>query len=300
MESNKSRSVLGKGLDALIPKSAFAEIPTTKLQTDSGKENIIATIPISKVKPNPFQPRQDFDQNAIDELSRSIKEKGIIQPVTVRRTGIDGYELISGERRLRASEKAGLKQIPAYIISVKTDEEMLELALIENLQREHLNPIEIAISYKRLMDDCNLTQEKVAEKIGKERSTITNFLRLLKLPLKVQDSVRKEKISMGHARALLSFTDEKKIIRIYEKIIDEDLSVRKVEDLAKVKNPRAHSTKRVVTLNNKTYSIQDIETRLKQSLGTKVSVKQKQNGRGEIIIEYYSQNDLDRLIEFLE
>ncbi|MEK7819389.1 MAG: ParB/RepB/Spo0J family partition protein [Bacteroidota bacterium] len=300
MDTSKTKSVLGRGLSALIPNSAFKDSSANPFQKDTGKDEIIAAILISKIKPNPFQPRQDFDEQALSELTRSIKEKGVIQPVTVRRIEGEKYELISGERRLRATERAGLRTIPAYILAVKNDEEMLELALIENLQREHLNPIEIAISYKRLLDDCKLTQEQVAEKIGKERSVIANFLRLLRLPQKVQDAVRKEKISMGHARALLSFTDEKKLLRVYEKVIHDELPVRKVEELAKDKNPRAHSAKKTIIINKESHLLQTIETRLRQTLGTKVSIKQKQNGSGEIVIEFYNQNDLDRLIEYLE
>ena len=183
MSMNK-KPVLGRGLNALIPKTPHMEINLrdTSIGTDTGETGIIANVEIVKIHPNPFQPRTDFDPGALEELTRSIREKGIIQPITIRRAE-NGYQLISGERRLRAAQLARLKYIPAYIISIENDEEMLELALIENIQREYLNPIEVAAAYQRLIDDCRLTQDDIAQKVGKDRSTVTNFIRLLKLPL---------------------------------------------------------------------------------------------------------------------
>ena len=212
------KSVLGRGLSALIPKTPLTEVSVQEgaVERDSGEIGIIASVEISKIQPNPFQPRTDFDQSALEELTKSIREKGIIQPITVRRVS-NGYQLISGERRLRAAQGAKLRNIPAYIIAVATDEEMLELALIENIQREYLNPMEVAIAYQRLMDECRLVPEDIAQRVGKDRSTVTNFIRLLKLPTKIQEGLRKDKISMGHARALITLPSERTQLRMYRK-----------------------------------------------------------------------------------
>jgi ParB family chromosome partitioning protein len=301
-DSSRSKSVLGKGLGALIPRMPVHEEPISPsaLPADTGGTGVIVAVEISKVRSNPYQPRLDFDPKALEELQRSIVEKGVIQPITVRRAANGMYELISGERRVRACQMAGVKNIPAYIIHVNSDEEMLELALIENLQREHLNPIEIGLSYQRLIDECRFTQEDVAQKIGKDRSTVTNFIRLLKLPQKIQDSLRKDDISMGHARALISIPDEKLQLRLYEKIIKQGLSVRKVEQLVKDTAVTKGRKNKQPTGGSHSHTFQNLETRLRQSLGTKVNIKQKPDGAGEIVIEYYNPDDLDRLIEMLE
>ncbi|HUI65720.1 MAG TPA: ParB/RepB/Spo0J family partition protein, partial [Bacteroidota bacterium] len=209
----KLKPVLGRGLASLIPRQA--SVPPLPLggQDDGTTNEIIASIALDKIERNPYQPRAEFEPVALDELKRSIQEKGIIQPITVRRHG-EGYQLISGERRVLAAREAGLKSIPAYIIRVRSDEELLELALIENLQREHLNPIEIAISYKRLIDECRYTQEEISQKIGKDRTTVTNFLRLLKLPDQIQTAVRKGLINSGHARALIAIEDPERQMTI--------------------------------------------------------------------------------------
>ncbi len=299
-DAQRSKSVLGRGLSALIPKSPAADTPVSveSLPTDTGGENVIVAVELSRIRSNPYQPRLDFDAQALDELRRSIVEKGVIQPVTVRRRG-DGYELISGERRVRASQEAGLKTIPAYVIHVGSDEEMLELALIENLQREHLNPIEIAVSYQRLIDECRFTQEEVAQKIGKDRSTVTNFIRLLKLPEKIQHSLRNGELNMGHARALITIPDEKTQLRLHARIVRDGLSVRRVEQL--VKDAGGTKSRRPSSASpRRDGSLQSIETKLRQSLGTKVSVRPQSGGGGEIVIEYYNSGDLDRLIELLE
>ena len=281
MSMNK-KPVLGRGLNALIPKTPHMEI-------------IIANVEIGKIHPNPFQPRTDFDPGALEELTRSIREKGIIQPITIRRAE-NGYQLISGERRLRAAQLARLKYIPAYIISIENDEEMLELALIENIQREYLNPIEVAAAYQRLIDDCRLTQDDIAQKVGKDRSTVTNFIRLLKLPLKIQDGLRKNKISMGHARALINLPSEKTQLRTYDKIVDAGLSVRKVEDI--VRSAGKNSAKPAKSAGSgAAANLHSLEERLQQALGTKVKVHTKGNSKGEIVIEFYSLDDFDRLLD---
>lgn len=305
MSDQKSKSVLGKGLSALIPR-----VPDQRaLPSPSGgaKDATVFSstleIEIGKISPNPFQPRLDFDQRSLEELKQSIKQNGIIQPVTVRRMLGGTYELISGERRVRASQELGKRTIPAYIISVDTDAEMLEMGLIENLQRENLNPIEISLSFKRLIDECNLTQDEVAEKVGKERSTVTNFLRLLKLPEKIRQGVRDNKLSMGHARALLGVQDEKKQMKLYSKIIEDGWSVRKIEEEIKGKEPkkpgRSSGTPKPSNLRGDS-SFSGIETQLRHKFGTKVTVRKNPAGGGEIGIEYYSADDLDRLIDLLD
>ncbi len=224
---------LGKGLDALLPTSFSIDPPQDPPRADDGKSvGVIAMVEVPRVRPNPMQPRQDFDREALDDLKKSIKEKGVIQPITVRRMD-DGYEIIAGERRVRASTELGLEIIPAYILDIETDAEMLELALIENVQRENLNPIEVALGYRRLMEECSLTQEEVAKKVGKDRTTITNFMRLLRLPKDIQQSLRKRTLSMGHARAILAITDETKQHEVFEYVKSGDVSVRKTEELVK-------------------------------------------------------------------
>ena len=296
--TDQKKSVLGRGLNALIPKNAHAEVSVRNgsIGRDTGATGIIASIDIAKIKPNPFQPRTDFDQSSLSELTRSIQEKGVVQPITVRR--IDGgYQMISGERRLRAVQAARMRHIPAYIIAVANDEDMLELALIENIQREYLNPMEIANAYRRLIDECHINQEDIAKRVGKDRSTVTNFIRLLKLPSKIQEGLRKEKITMGHARALISIPNEKMQVRLYEKIVDNGLSVRKVEDIVRAsQQPSKKSTSHKESSGSQA-GIQNLEAKLRQALGTKVKVKTKGQGRGEIIIEYYSLDDFDRLMD---
>jgi ParB family chromosome partitioning protein len=266
-------------------------------QDDGVTNDIIASIALDRIQRNPYQPRAEFEPVALDELKRSIQEKGIIQPVTVRRLG-DEYQLISGERRVRAAREAGLKHIPAYIIRVRSNEEMLELALIENLQREHLNPIEIAISYKRLIDECRYTQEEVSQKIGKDRTTITNFLRLLKLPEPIQAAVRKGDISSGHARALVAIEDADRQMEIFTKIVAKDLSVRDVERLAREKKGGKGSRRGTGHGGGAvSSSLLSIEERLRRFLGTRVQVRMLQDGKGEIVIEYYSADDLERILE---
>ncbi len=296
--SNLKKSVLGRGLNALIPKGPRMEVSLTEpVGRDTGEIGIIASIEVARIQPNPFQPRTDFDEDALEELTRSILEKGVIQPVTVRRVGGD-YQLITGERRLRAAQRAKLKQIPAYFIEVRNDEEMLELALIENIQREFLNPMDVAGGYQRLMTECHLSQEDVAQKVGKDRTTVTNFLRLLKLPEKIQEGLRKEKISMGHARALINVPNEKIQERLYDRIIDEGLSVRRIEDLARGsgKPPRKGGRK---SSSSTSSNLQSIEEKLRHALGTKVVVRTKGGGKGEIVIEFYSLDDFDRLLDII-
>ncbi|MGE5314602.1 MAG: ParB/RepB/Spo0J family partition protein [Acidobacteriota bacterium] len=310
MDSMKSKTVLGRGLNALIPNmpessAPLAVGPQSPSPSNGNEARSIATIEIAKIRPNPYQPRLDFLPQALDELKRSIQEKGIIQPVTVRRTGTGMFELISGERRVRASQELGLQTIPAYIISVTSDAEMLELGLIENLQRDDLNPIEIALSFKRLIEECIIKAEDVAQKVGKDRSTVVNFLRLLRLPDKIQQSVRDNKITMGHARALLAAGDEKTQIKLHKKILEEGWSVRKIEQAVKGTNGKAGSSASSSGASQApaargSAEFQPIESRLRQRFGTKVMVRKNANGGGEVVLEYYNADDLDRIIELLE
>jgi len=308
---SKSRSSLGRGLDALLNSSLKDEKEIkyseelSNLNPDDGKmENVLAKISVDLIQPNPFQPRMTFDPAALDELKKSILMNGLIQPITVRRTSHNHYQLISGERRLRAFKDLGYKEIPSYIIRVDSDEILLALALIENIQRERLNPIEIAQAYKRLMNECNLTQEEIAEKVGKDRTTVANTLRLLKLPEIIQKALIEEKITMGHARAILSLPNERVQILAYEKVLEEKLSVRKIEKLAKSINTSGNISSALSKSFSKQKSlnihVNELEDRFQKIFGTKVNCNQKSNGAGEIIIYFYSNDELERLIEMIE
>ncbi|RJP73459.1 MAG: ParB/RepB/Spo0J family partition protein [Ignavibacteriales bacterium] len=307
---NKLRPGLGRGLDALISPNLKSSdqnltVSAKSIKPDDGQSyEILVKIPVSAINPNPYQPRTNFDPEALDELKKSILSNGLIQPITVRRAGYQKYELISGERRLRACKDIGYKEIPAYIIKVETKEAMLALSLIENIQREKLNPIEIAIAYRRLLDECNMSHEMIAEQVGKDRTTITNQIRLLKLPKEIQDYLIKEEISTGHARALINLPGEKLQLEIVHKIIEENLSVRKVENLVK-KYLAQGNTQRSVKINTAASNLQnlsqkDIEDKLRKIFGTKVICKQKSGGSGEIVIEFYSNDELERLFELFD
>lgn len=307
----KIKTGLGRGLDALINPQVKEEvdrpftISSNKLKSDDGESlDIIAKIPISLIKPNPFQPRKDFAHEALEELKKSILENGLIQPITVRRSADKKYELISGERRLRACLEIGFDHIPSYIIKVDSKEAMVALALIENIQREKLNAIEVAEAYKRLMEECNLSQEEIAQRVGKDRSTVTNSIRLLKLPETVQQSLIKNEINAGHARALINLPSAKYQNQLLKKIINEQLSVRKVENLVKSFLKLSEKPKKTSSGNNRNnlelISQSDIENKLRNIFGTKVLCKQKKDGAGEVIIEYYSNDELERLFELFE
>jgi len=278
---------LGKGLRALIPDVSAEE-------SEERKSNVLE-IDVGDVSPNPFQPREDFDEIALEELKKSIAEKGVIQPITVRRFNA-GYQLIAGERRLRAVIALGLKFIPAYIIHVESDEDMLELSLIENIQREDLNPLDVARAYRRLIDQCHLTQEQVAQKVGKDRSTVTNFMRLLKLPAEVQDSLKTKQIDMGHARALITIDNSEDLLRVWKKILAEGLSVRKVENaVKKLKEPIRPA---ITNQQTKPYMVVEAENKLQQIYGTKVIITVGKGG-GKLEFEFYSNDDLTRILELL-
>jgi len=289
------KSALGRGLSAIL------ESPETDITSKDISGNYvvgaIANLGIDKIEANPFQPRDQFEEQALKELSDSIQEQGIIQPVIVRKLGYDNYQLISGERRFKASILAGLKEIPCYI-RVANDEQMLELALIENIHRQDLNSMEIAISYKRLLDECKITQEKLSERIGKNRSTITNYIRLLKLAPKAQLALRNNQISMGHARAIINLDDEEKQNSIVDDIISKGLSVREVEQLAKDTNLGTPAEPKISksSLPEKYIWAGD---KLKNDFKTKVDIKRNTKGKGSIVISFNSENEFDRILSIL-
>lgn len=286
---------LGKGLDSLIPNTIGGN-STAKKNTDSkGKviENQETLVKITKVEPNRDQPRKNFDEDALLELADSIKQFGLLQPILVQDRK-DYYEIIAGERRWRAAKLAGMKEVPVIVKNL-TDQEIVEISLIENIQREDLNPIEEAQAYKRLLNEFNLKQDEVAERVSKSRTAVTNSMRLLKLSDEVQQMVIDEMISTGHARALLSIEDKEQQYAIAQKIFDEKLSVRDVEKL--VKNLNKPEKPKKAENKDLTVFYQQIEDNLKESLSTKVSISSKGNGAGKIEIEFFSNEDLDRLLE---
>ena len=281
---------LGKGLDSLIPK---AVIEPPKQEKEEKKQETL--VKIAMVEPNGGQPRKNFDEDSLMELAESIRQFGLLQPILVQDKK-DHYEIIAGERRWRAAKIAGLKEIPV-IIKELTDQEVVEISLIENIQRENLNPIEEAQAYKRLLTEFNLKQDEVAERVSKSRTAVTNSMCLLKLCDEVQQMVVNEMLTTGHARALLAIEDAEEQYRIAQKVFDEKLSVREVEKLVKSLNKPEKPKKK----ENKSLTAiyQNLEEKLKESLGRKVSISSKENGNGKIEIEFYGHEDLDRLMEFL-
>lgn len=287
----KTKSRLGKGLEALLSTPVEEITPTLKKS--------LHEVDIALIDPNPYQPRMEMDQNAFEELKQSVREKGIIQPIAIRPSRDGRYQLIAGERRLKAAHAVGFKLIPSYIISIENDSEMLEIALIENVQREHLNPIDLAKGYQRLIEEVNLTQEEVAEKIGKDRATVANIIRLLKLPEKIQESLKKNEIREGHARALLGLLEPDRQIDLWKRIIKYGYSVRKVEEeVKKLRNSSIH-----IILEKKSRKkspfISRTENLLREKFGTQVKVRTKKGG-GSIEIFFYSREDLDRLLELFD
>lgn len=292
---NAKKQALGRGLSALLA------IPESEEENNNNTGTVvgaIASISVDLIEANPFQPRTEFEEKALNDLSASIKHQGIIQPITVRKIGHDKYQLISGERRLRASKMAGLEEVPAYI-RFATDGQMLEMALVENIQRENLNAIEVALSYQALIDECKLTQEQMSEKVGKDRTTITNYLRLLRLPAEVQLDIRDDKISMGHARALITLEDFEKQLFITKQIVENGLSVREVEKMVRIINhPETKKLKKekgVLPVQYKT-----AKDSLVQHFSAKVDIKRNNRGRGNISIPFTSDKDFERIINLLK
>jgi len=293
MSKNVKRNALGRGLGALLNDTE---------QVNSGETTVVVNnineIPVENIETNPYQQRTVFDETALNELAESIKVQGIIQPITVRKLNDTTYQLISGERRYQASKRAGLTHITAYIRTAN-DQQMLEMALIENIQRENLNALEIALSYQRLLSECNLKQEELGDRVGKNRSTVTNYLRLLKLPPDIQAGLRDSKISMGHARALISVDLIDDQLAVYKKILEQDLSVRKTEELVRqLENARVKAPKEIKS-SPLSKEIVQLQTKLTSHFGTKIQIKTDENTKGEIKIPFVSGEDLNRILEIL-
>src|SRR5215831_6527893 len=296
----QNKEALGKGIRSLL-QSIDAD-----LKTSSGhlKNTVVESvtsvnrIPVDEIEANPKQPRHDFDEQALQELAASVKRHDIIQPVTVSKLSSGKYRLVSGERRLRAAKIAGLKDIPAYVRQAN-DQQLLELALLENLQREDLNAIEVSLSYKRMMEELNLTQEQVAEDMGIDRSTVTNYLRLLKLPPDIQVAVRNGELSMGHARALINVDTVDKQLYIFNEIRKKGLSVRQTESLVRNLYKQITGVKKTAK-SSVPYGFQKIEDKLASHFGTRVKIKHSRNGSGQINIEYYSLDELNKILRQMD
>lgn len=309
---SSKKAALGRGLSAILPSQE--ERDERENDRSHHVERIrlagrVAEVDVNSVRPNPYQPRKDFDEKALDELAASILQLGVIQPITVRATD-EGFEIISGERRLRAARRAGLKRIPAYVREADS-EAMLEMAIVENIQREELNPVEIALGYQRLIDECDLTQEDVAQKVGKNRATVANFLRLLKLPPRIQASLRDGRVTVGHARALISVEDDDFQLRLIDEIEDRDLSVREVEERVRawreqptegeVDEEAGDSPRQIeapVRMDRDSLQVREYTARLRSKLSTQVKIRHSSGG-GKIEVEYYSDDDLERLMDLL-
>jgi ParB family chromosome partitioning protein len=287
------KKALGRGLSALLSDTPETE----KLDEAPLPSSNLNELPIAEIEVNPFQPRQDFDQEALRELAESIKVHGIIQPVTVRKLARNQYQLISGERRYQAARLAGLKTIPVYVRSAD-DQQMLEMSLIENIQRENLNPVEIALSYQRLLTECNLKQDELGDRVGKNRTTVTNYLRLLKLPPDIQIALRDNKLSMGHARAIISIENPEIQLLIFKRTIREELSVRQVEDLVRSMT-KGTKEKAGSATPGASKEIVQLQGKLSTHFGTKVSVK-SDGRKGEIKIPFLSIEDLNRILDIFK
>ena len=289
----KKRNALGRGLGALLQDNSEVTPPEEVRQQTS-----VQDIDINIIEVNPYQPRTHFDVEALEELAESIRVQGIIQPITVRQLSAEQYQLISGERRLQASKMAGLTRIPAYIRTAN-DQQMLELALIENIQRENLNSIEIALSYQRLISECNLKQEELGDRVGKNRATVNNYIRLLKLPDIIQVALRDNKISMGHARAIINIENIDTKLAVFKKIMEEDLSVRKVEDIVRNLGNSSMSNKKIKHAGKQEVRVelQQLQTKLSSYFGTKIEIRSSDKTKGEIKIPFHSEDDLNRLLE---
>ena len=285
------RHDLGRGLGALIS--------TEEVQTVGSSS--ISEIPLSQIHPNPNQPRQEFEAEALEELAASIRQLGIIQPITLRKISEGNYQIISGERRYRASKSIGLENIPAYIKTTE-DEQVMEMALIENIQREDLNAIEVALAYQKLLEVYNLTHEKLSERLGKKRATITNYLRLLKLPAIIQIGLKDKKIEMGHARALAGIEDSQWQLALYDDIVKHGLSVRKVEEIIKTNSPEALARKQSDKQAKKKAQLEyaELQKLLSEKLGTKVKLNIDTKGKGSISIPFKSEKKLEELLACLD
>jgi ParB family chromosome partitioning protein len=302
------KQALGRGLSALLEnapvsqKNRSAEVDTDVAANEESRHEIghvagpVSLLRISQIEANPFQPRQDFEQKALDELAQSIKELGLIQPITVRKMSAQRYQIISGERRFRAAQMAGLDEVPVYVRSAD-DQSMLEMALVENIQRENLNALEVAISYKRLMEECELTPEKLAERVGKDRTTVTNYVRLLRLPPEIQIGIIEKKISMGHARALINAEPESKQLKIYREILEKDLSVRRVEEMVKEDDqPKLFRPAKLIL----PLELQKLQADIRLKFGKKAKVSRNEHGLGKIELPFADDDDLRRIMDILD
>lgn len=295
---NAKKKGLGRGLSALLTGTETEELLTP--EAAEKRPTGVAAIPVGLIDTNPFQPRTEFDEDALLELSESIQAVGIIQPITVRKTDDGKYQLISGERRFRASKLAGLEEIPAYVRTAN-DQGMLEMAIVENIQRENLNAIEVALSFKRLAEECSLTQEQLSERVAKKRSTITNYMRLLKLPAEIQAGIRQNIISMGHARALISLPSEDVQIKIFRQIIEKDLSVRAVEDIVRGADPEKATNGNTAEKGEEgTFAFGKYLEKMVDFFHANVEIKEGKKGDGKITISYTSPEDLDRILKLIE
>ena len=326
------KSALGKGLNALLPSEDEPDDAEPERSRNQSGDDVsgsqlysfeegarllgrVAEVDVENIRPNPYQPRQQFNDAALDELAESIKQLGIIQPITVRSLGNGQFEIISGERRLRAARRAGMQRLPAFVRKADS-EEMLEMALVENVQREELNPIEVALGYQRLIEEVGLTQEEVAEKVSKSRATVANFLRLLRLPPRVQAALRDKEVAMGHARALVTMDDQEAQLALLEETIAEDLSVRDVEQRVRdhrrseedaddtgaddADNADDTAAPPASTPSRNDLQVEAYRSRLRSCLSTQVNIKHTSDGEGRIEISYYSEEDLERLLELIE
>ncbi len=293
--SGKKRA-LGRGLSALLEGSDLEQAPR-EVQVNQ-LVGYVAMIRIDDIESNPFQPRTDFDRAELADLAMSIQHQGIIQPVTLRKLSNDRFQLIAGERRLKAARVAGLTEIPAYI-RVANDEQMLEMALVENIQREDLNPIEVGISFQRLMEECQIRQEDLSQRVGKDRSTISNYVRLLKLPAEIQIAIREKKITMGHARALITLENNSLQIRIFKQVLSKNLSVREVESLVRENGNRTSPLSKR-SIGESDPKLMKIEGDLNARLNTKVKLQMNKKGAGTITIPFTSEVELNKIIELLE
>ncbi len=293
------RKALGRGLGALL-ESQETDI-TSNNESNAAVVGSVSMVKVEDIEVNPFQPRTEFEKQALIDLSNSIKEHGIIQPITLRKNGHGKFQIISGERRFRASQIVGLTEVPAYV-RIANDQAMLEMAIVENIQRQDLNPIEVAISFQRLIDECNLTQEQLGEKVSKNRSTVTNYLRLLRLPDIIQLGLKEGELSMGHARALLGVEDEARLLTLYRQVVDEKLSVRKTEDLVKGRLEETVQTKvdKVKPRYSLSYEEQKKRDIISQNLDAAVSINKSNNGTGKIVIPFEDQKHLKRILELLQ
>lgn len=294
------KPALGKGLSALLENETTDITSQAQAQQHQPTVGSIAEVEIAKIEANPFQPRTKFEVEELNNLAQSIRELGIIQPITLRKMGYDSYQIISGERRFRASQLAGLVKIPAYV-RVANDQGMLEMALVENIQRSELDAIEIGISYQRLIDECKLTQEELSQRVGKNRSTIANYLRLLKLPAEIQEGIRTNRLSMGHARAIINIEDPNAQLELFQQIIADTLSVRKTEELAKEKKS-ATVTKSTNSSKKLPLSLIDkkIKANLSERLKVDVKFQRSTENKGKIVIPFESEDELQAIVEFLD